>query len=64
MSKKGKRSKFLVIKDEIPLIQSLRNYFSIPNFENLTFSENIITSESLPISEIFRELKDKVYCLS
>ncbi len=60
MSKKGKRSKFLVIKDEIPLIQSLRNYFSIPNFENLTFSENIITSESLPISEIFRELKDKV----
>ena len=60
MSKKENKSNFLVIKDEVHLIQSLRNYFNTPNFENLTFSENILTYESLPISEIFRDLKDKV----
>ncbi len=60
MSEKESGTKFLIIKDDIPLIYSLRNYFKIPDFENLTFSENIKTSEILPTSEAFRDLKDKV----
>ena len=60
MPKKGNRSKFLIIKDDIPLIQALRKYFGTPNFENLTLSENTKTSENLPISNVFRDLKDKV----
>lgn len=65
MNIKTSNSTFLLIKEDFPLIKSLRNYFNSTDFQNLTYSNNIkknkdLNLEEFPISKSFSDLKDKV----